>query len=263
MRMMMIMITMTLYTVTDRLQEQESNWKQTEVVASMEQTVFAPPLTNGILYKASFGGEVNNEFYTWCNEFARRYFLFVVVSTANKTTCIWRTNSVFYHHMSADLVSAPPWLSCKMIFGKTTASSNTCMKYGTSVLHLWRETLHHLHDVNTMLRVHCIAHQFQEYWLDSWLPAIKEAELIIMQCRDLLKNQNDVSQNMCIQFQESGDVIGYRLFKLSQSEFEDRTKWGNLIAVFAFSTKLMNREISDLISKWMMHVLLQNSSVMM
>ena len=56
------MIMMKLYTVEDRLQEQESNWKQVEVVASMEQNVFAPPLTNGTLYKASFGGEVSNEF---------------------------------------------------------------------------------------------------------------------------------------------------------------------------------------------------------
>ena len=62
--MMMIMITMTLYTVEDWLQDQESNWNHVEVVASMEQNVFAPPLTNVTIYKASFSGEVNNEFYT-------------------------------------------------------------------------------------------------------------------------------------------------------------------------------------------------------
>ena len=61
---MTMMIMITLYTVEDRLQEQESNWKQVEVVASMEQNVFAPPLTNGTLYKTDFGGEVNNEFDT-------------------------------------------------------------------------------------------------------------------------------------------------------------------------------------------------------
>ena len=119
------------------------------------------------------------------------------------------------------------------------------------------ETLHHLHDVNTMLRAHCIANQFNEYWLDNRLPAMKVAELIIRQCRDLLEKRNDVFQNMCIQFPESGDVSGYRLFKLSQNEFEDRTRWEKLISVFAFSTKLINRENSDLISKWLMHVLLQ------
>ena len=62
--MRMVMITITLYTVEDRLQKQESNWKQVEVVASMEQNVFAPPLTNGTLYKGNVGGELNNEFYT-------------------------------------------------------------------------------------------------------------------------------------------------------------------------------------------------------
>ena len=62
--MRMMMITITLYTVEDRLQKQESNLKQVEVVASMEQNVFTPPLTNGILYKGNFGGEFNNEFYT-------------------------------------------------------------------------------------------------------------------------------------------------------------------------------------------------------
>ena len=70
-----------------------------------------------------------------------------------------------------------------------------------------------------MLRAHCIANQFNEYWLDNQLPAMKEAELIIMQCRDLLEKWNDIFQNKCIQFQESGDVSGYRLFKLSQSQY--------------------------------------------
>ena len=60
----MVMIMVKLYTVEDRLQEKESNWKQVEVVASMDQTFFAPLLTNGTLYKANFGGEVKNEFYT-------------------------------------------------------------------------------------------------------------------------------------------------------------------------------------------------------
>ena len=46
-----------LYTVEDRIQEQEINWKQVKLVASMEQNVFAPPLTNGILYKGNFGGK--------------------------------------------------------------------------------------------------------------------------------------------------------------------------------------------------------------
>ena len=112
-----------------------------------------------------------------------------------------------------------------------------------------------------MLCANYIAKQLQEYWLDSRLPAMKEAELIIMQCHELLGKQNDVLQNMCIQFQESGDVSEYRLFKLSQNEFEDQTKWGRLISVFAFSIKLMNME--NLISKWIMHVLLQNSRVWM
>ena len=64
-------------------------------------------------------------------------------------------------------------------------------------------------------------------------------------------------------FEESGDISGYRLFKLSQNEFEDQSKWEKLISVFAFSTKLINIENSDLISKWLMHVLLQNSNVWM
>ena len=125
------------------------------------------------------------------------------------------------------------------------------------------ETLHHLHDVNTMLRAHCIANQFQEYWLDNRLPAMKEAEFIIKQCREFMKNRNELLQNMCMQFQESADVSGYSLFKLSQTEFEDKTKWEKLIYVFAFSTKLMNIDNSDLISEWLTHVLLQNSSVWM
>ena len=92
---------------------------------------------------------------------------------------------------------------------------------------------------------------------------MKEAEFIIMQCREFLENYNNVLQKMRMQFQENGDVSGYRLFKLLQNEFADKTKWEKLISVFAFSTKLMNIDKSDLISKWLMHVLLQNSSVWM
>ena len=79
------------------------------------------------------------------------------------------------------------------------------------------ETLHHLHDVNTMLRAHCIANQFNEYWLDNRLPVMKEAELIIIQCHEYMKNHNERLKNMCMQFQESGNISGYRLFKLSQN----------------------------------------------
>ena len=85
-----------------------------------------------------------------------------------------------------------------------------------------------------MLRVHCIAHQFKDYWLNSLLPAMKESEFIIMQCREFLESYNNVLQNMCMQFQESGDGSGYRLFKLSQNEFADKTKLEKLISVFAF-----------------------------
>ena len=92
---------------------------------------------------------------------------------------------------------------------------------------------------------------------------MKEAEFIIIQCREFMKNRNELLQKMSMQFQESCDVSGYRLFKLSQNEFADKTKWEKLISVFAFSTKLMNIDNSDLISKWLMHVLLQNSSVWM
>ena len=63
------------------------------------------------------------------------------------------------------------------------------------------ETLHHLHD--TMLRTHCIANRFNEYWLDNQLPAMKEAELIIIQCREFMKNHNERLKNMCMKFQES------------------------------------------------------------
>ena len=123
------------------------------------------------------------------------------------------------------------------------------------------ETFHHLHDVNTMLRAHCISHQFQEYWLDSRLPVMKEAEFIIMQCHEFLEmeNHDDELQNLCTQFQESGDVNGYRLFKLSQNVFEDKLNMGRLIVIFAFSTKLLNRENSDLIIQWLIHVLLMNN----
>ena len=38
-------------------------------------------------------------------------------------------------------------------------------------------------------------------------------------------------------------TFGYRLFEPSQNEFEDQTKWEKLIAVLAFSTKLINRGI--------------------
>ena len=51
----MVIIMVKLYTVEDRLQEQESNWKQVEVVASMEKNSFEPRLTNGTLYKTCFG----------------------------------------------------------------------------------------------------------------------------------------------------------------------------------------------------------------
>ena len=126
-----------------------------------------------------------------------------------------------------------------------------------------RETIHNLHDVNTMLRAHCIANQFQEYWLDNRLPVMEEAEFIIMQCREFMKNHNELLKNTCIKFQESGGVSGYRLFKPSQNEFENKRNWEKLISVFAIATKLMNKENSDLISKWLMHVLMPNSSVWM
>ena len=58
---------------------------------------------------------------------------------------------------------------------------------------------------------------------------------------------------------------GYKLFKLSEATFKDGggKNWDRLIVVFAFATKLMNRENSDLISKWLMHVLLQKIRVWM
>ena len=95
-----------------------------------------------------------------------------------------------------------------------------------------------------MLRAHCISHQFKEYWLDSRLPMMKEAEFIIMQCHEFLEmeNHDDELQNLCTQFQESADVSGYRLFKLAQNVFEDKLNLGSLIVIFAFSTKLLNRE---------------------
>ena len=77
-----------------------------------------------------------------------------------------------------------------------------------------------------------------------------------------MKNHNEHLKNMCMQFQES-DISGYRLLKLLQNEFEDESKWEKLISVFAFSTKLIDIENSDIISKWLMHVLLQNSNVWM
>ena len=114
-----------------------------------------------------------------------------------------------------------------------------------------------------MLRANCIADQFQEYWLDNRLPMMKEAEFIIVQCEDFLEmeNHDDVLQNVGTQFLESGDVSGYRLFKLSQQLVEDKINFGRLIAVFACATKLLNRETSALITKWLMHVLLQNNIV--
>ena len=112
-----------------------------------------------------------------------------------------------------------------------------------------------------MLRANCIANQFQEYWLDNRLPVMKEAEFIIMQCHEFLEmeNHDDELQNLCIQFQESGDVNGYRLFQLSKNVFEDKPNMGRLIVIFAFSTKLLNRETSDLIIQWLIHVLLMNN----
>ena len=86
-----------------------------------------------------------------------------------------------------------------------------------------------------MLRAHCIAGQFTDYWLNNRLPVMKEAELIIIQCHEYMQNHNERLKNMCIQFQESGDISGYRLFELSQNEFEDQSKWEKLISVFAFS----------------------------
>ena len=121
------------------------------------------------------------------------------------------------------------------------------------------EISHHPHDANLMLRAHCIARQFYEYWLDSQLPMMEEAKFINTQCQAFLEINDNVLQNMCIQFQESGEVSGYRLFKLSQCVFQDKVNWGRIISIFAFATKLMSRENSDLIIQWLTHVLFMNT----
>ena len=74
-----------------------------------------------------------------------------------------------------------------------------------------------------------------------------------------MKNHNQLLNNMCKEFQESGDLSGYRIFKLSQNGFEGVTNWEKLIAVFTFATKLLDRDTVNLIIQWLIHVLLMNN----
>ena len=151
----------------------------------------------------------------------------------------------FHNHISANLLSTTLSLHCKSTFWEIAVGNIVCLKYGAQCMHHVTCPLHY-QPISRILAGQSITRDERS-----------------IQCRDLMKNHNELLQNMYIQFQESGYVSGYILLKLSQNEFEDKTKWEKLISVFAFSTKLMNIDNSDLISKWLMHVLLQNSSVWM
>ena len=133
--------------------------------------------------------------------------------------------------------------------------------------------LHHRYDqvtpditLDTFLRTQTIVRQFQDYWMNALLPvdALEETKFINMHCCNLLQEREDVYENMRIQFLQGGAITGHKLFKLSQTVFEDKVNWGRMIAVFAFGAKLMHyfreqKEVSTLqmLSNWLIHVLLQ------
>ena len=127
----------------------------------------------------------------------------------------------------------------------------------------------HFYNVNVMLSAQCIAYQFTDYWLDGHVPTMTETRLIVESCY-LIFNDEEF-ENFCTLLKSIEDDFkqdqndGYKLFKLSEATFKDGggKNWDRLIVVFAFATKLMNRENSDLISKWLMHVLLQKIRVWM
>jgi hypothetical protein len=129
----------------------------------------------------------------------------------------------------------------------------------------------HFYNVHLRLRAHCIAYQFTDYWLDGQVPTLTEARCIIESCHVIFNNEEFMDFCKLLKLLEDAykqdENDGYKLFKLSKTTFEGtgggRDCWSQLITIFAIATNLMNRGNVDLISNWLMHVLLENSSVWM
>ncbi len=54
------------------------------------------------------------------------------------------------------------------------------------------------------------------------------------------------------------DTDGYKLFKLSEDTFKGGKTWELLIIIFSLAEEMINVKTCNLITQWLMHVLVQN-----
>ena len=111
-----------------------------------------------------------------------------------------------------------------------------------------------LHDVKTLMKAHCVAYEFQKYWLNGSTPTMPVVKFINEQCEHMLKDERLEEMSNRIP-----NITGYELFLISKTTFKSKINWGRLIAVLAFGIKLLNEETADMIRNWIVHVLLQNN----
>ena len=102
-------------------------------------------------------------------------------------------------------------------------------------------------------KANCIVQQFKESWHRGSIPARYEAQFLMEQCENMLKKHDDDFNKLCSQF----DGSGRSLLQITKTVFDDKVNWGRLISVFTFGTKLMNKIPSNLLTEWLIYVILQ------
>jgi hypothetical protein len=115
---------------------------------------------------------------------------------------------------------------------------------------------HNYQTINEQLRIHVITHQFINYWLKGWAPTMIEARHLIESCHCMFNDEK--YEDFCNSFEEKDELDGYKLFKFSEGAFKEVKNWEQLIVVFSFATKLINENTLNIITQWLMHVLVQN-----
>ncbi len=119
--------------------------------------------------------------------------------------------------------------------------------------------VHHVYNVSTMLRAHCIANQLREFWLHDRTFAMEEVQYIIEQIKLVGSRREEKLDELCKTFKP---VNVCNLFEFSTKIYEDEEKnWGRLITIFAFSAKIMNEDNADIITEWLTCVLLLHNPI--
>ena len=114
---------------------------------------------------------------------------------------------------------------------------------------------HEYQNLKEKFRIYFIAHQFTDYWLHGWTPAMVEARNIIGSCHCMF-NEGGFEDFRNLMNIDNTD--GYKLFKLSEGTFKGVKTWELLIMIFSLATEMINENTSNLITQWLMHVLVQN-----